>query len=90
MNVAGHDIGVCSWSLGPKDAADLMRMVRELKLSHVQLALSPLVALDAAGRKAWIDALLAAEISITAGMIGFPGEDYSTIAHPPDRRIHAR
>ena len=24
MNIAGHDIGVCSWSLRPKDTADLI------------------------------------------------------------------
>jgi L-ribulose-5-phosphate 3-epimerase len=79
MNLAGHDIGVCSWSLQPKDTADLARMVQQLKLSHVQLAISPLLALGTAQRKERVDQIRAAGLTITAGMISFPGEDYSTI-----------
>src|SRR5437016_2387884 len=79
MNLAGHDIGVCSWSLAPKDTADLIRMLRQLKLSHLQLAIAPLIGLEAVARKGQIEELRGAGITITAGMIGFPGEDYSTI-----------
>src|SRR4051812_38882096 len=79
MNLSGHDIGVCSWSLAPKDTADLIQMLRQVELSHVQLAIGPLIALEASARKAPLDQLRAADITITAGMIGFPGEDYSTI-----------
>ena len=79
MNISGHDIGVCSWSLAPKDTADLIQMLRQLDLAHVQLAIGPLIALEISARQAQFDQLRAAGITITAGMIGFPGEDYSTI-----------
>ena len=53
MNLAGHDIGVCSWSLAPKDAADLIAMMgRAESSSHLQLAIAPLIGLDAGARKA--------------------------------------
>ena len=45
MNIAGHDIGVCSWSLRPGDMGELVAKVRELGLGHVQLALEPLLLL---------------------------------------------
>src|SRR2546430_1052606 len=79
MNVAGHEIGVCSWSLAPKDTADLIQMLRQLDLAHVQLAIGPLIALEISARQAQFDQLRAAGIPTPAGMIGFPGEDYSTI-----------
>jgi L-ribulose-5-phosphate 3-epimerase len=80
MNLAGHDIGVCSWSLKPKSAAELIGHLDALGLDHVQLALVPLLQMDEATRQAEVDALNAAEVSITAGMIGFDGENYATIA----------
>jgi sugar phosphate isomerase/epimerase len=79
MNLAGHDIGVCSWSLAPKDIADLVRTLQQLRLSHVQLAIALQIGLEASARKANFDALRSAGISVTAGMVGFAGEDYSTI-----------
>src|SRR5690348_9648149 len=79
MNLAGHDIGVCSWSLVPKDSADLIQMMRQADLAHVQLAIGPLIAMESSARKTQLDQLRAAGLTITAGMIGFPGEDYSTI-----------
>src|SRR5438128_543476 len=79
MNLAGHDIGVCSWSLAPKNIAELIPMMRQLKLSHLQLAIAPLIALSETARNAEMEQLRAAGITITAGMIGFSGEDYSTI-----------
>ena len=42
MNIAGHDIAVCSWSLQPRDTGDLIASIKRLGLSHVQLALWPL------------------------------------------------
>ena len=79
MNLAGHDIGVCSWSLAPSGTAELIRSLEQLKLSHVQLAIAPLLGIEAPARKDQVEQLRAAGITITAGMIGFPGEDYSTI-----------
>ena len=79
MNLAGHDIGVCSWSLQPNDTADVIKKMQQLNLSHVQLSLPPLMAMEESARGPQVDQLRAAGLTITAGMIAFPGEDYSTI-----------
>jgi sugar phosphate isomerase/epimerase len=80
MNIAGHDIGVCSWSLQPKNLAELAVQIRQLGLSHVQLGLAGLLELDETARQQELDQLRRAEIAIMATMMSFPGEDYATIA----------
>jgi len=80
MKIAGHDIGVCSWSLQPKDMADLIPQVRHLGLSHIQLALAPLLAMDSGRQYDELSVLRDSGLSLTATMLSFPGEDYSTIA----------
>jgi sugar phosphate isomerase/epimerase len=80
MQIDGHDIGVCSWSLKPADLCDLVAKVRKTGLSHVQLALSDLVAADAAARDAMIATIRESGLNLTATMISFSGEDYTTIA----------
>ncbi len=80
MNIGGHEIGVCSWSLRPKGLSDLVAQVKPLGLSHVQLALGPLLMLDDKRKHQELGHLRAAGLTLTAGMIAFPGEDYSTIA----------
>jgi sugar phosphate isomerase/epimerase len=80
MNIAGHDIGVCSWSLHPKGTPDLIDSVKRLRLSHVQLALWPLVKMDDKQKHQELGLLRASGLTFTAGMIGFPSEDYTTIA----------
>lgn len=80
MQIAGHDIAVCSWSLQPKDMADLLGQIRMLGLEHVQLAMGPLLELDEAARQAALERLAASGVSVTAGMMAFSGEDYSTVA----------
>jgi sugar phosphate isomerase/epimerase len=79
MKVRGHDIGVCSWSLRPSGMADLLEKVRRLGLDHVHLAHAPLLALDQATRDAELHLLRNSGVKITAGMIRFDGEDYSTL-----------
>lgn len=79
MNIQGHDIAVCSWSLQPKDTADLISKVKELGLEHVQIGLLPLVLLDDKRRLADIALLEKSGLTFTSGMMSFPGEDYSTI-----------
>ncbi len=79
MQIRGHVVGVCSWSLQPRDAADLVARVRQLGLEHVQLALGPLLEMDPPAREAELRTLHESGIKLTAGMISFPGEDYSTI-----------
>src|SRR5438105_8121280 len=80
MNIAGHDIGVCSWSLASKDTADLIANVRKLGLAHVQIALGNLVMLDDKRKYQELGLLRNSGLIFTAGMSGFPDEDYSTIA----------
>jgi L-ribulose-5-phosphate 3-epimerase len=81
MNIAGHDVGVCSWSLHPKDTADLVAQVKQAGLSHVQLGLAGLSVLDDKRKLHELDHLRQAGITVTGGMVGFQGEDYSTIAN---------
>ncbi len=83
MNIGGHTIGVCSWSLHPKDTADLVTQTKQAGLSHVQLGLAGLSVLDDKRKLHELDHLQAAGIAITGGMVGFQGEDYSTIANIP-------
>lgn len=79
MQIRGHDIGVCSWSLQPSGIGELVAQVKQLGLSHVQLALGPLIGLDQKLKLHEIARLRASGLSLTGGMIAFPGEDYSTI-----------
>jgi L-ribulose-5-phosphate 3-epimerase len=79
MNIAGFDIAVCSWSLRPRGAQDIISQTRKLGLNHVQLAVRPLLELDPQSRKAEIDLLRQSGLTFTAGMIDYPGEDYSTL-----------
>jgi sugar phosphate isomerase/epimerase len=80
MNISGHDIAVCSWSLHPKDMGDLTVKVRELGLDRVQLGMLSLVQLDDKRKNHEVGHLIASRIRCAMGMISFPGEDYSTIA----------
>jgi len=80
MNLSGHDIGVCSWSLHPKDMADLIAMVKQVGLSHIQLGMLEYIDMPDDQRTRELAQLRDSGIAVTAGMIGFPGEDYSTIA----------
>jgi sugar phosphate isomerase/epimerase len=60
--------------------AELVDSVRQLGLSHVHLALGRLIFLDDKQKHMELGHLRASGLTFTAGMIGFPGEDYSTIA----------
>jgi L-ribulose-5-phosphate 3-epimerase len=59
---------------------ELVQSVGELGLSHVHLALAPLLFLDDKHKHFELGQLRSAGLSLTAGMIAFPGEDYSTLA----------
>ena len=79
MQIGGHDIGVCSWSLRPKDLGELVAHMQALDLRHVQLALRPILFLDDKRKHQELGHLRNAGVTITAGMIEFPGEDYASI-----------
>lgn len=71
-------LAVCSWSLQPDSPATLVARVRETGLTRVQLALDPI----RENPQVWGgvgEALRQAGIEIVSGMIGFVGEDYSTM-----------
>ncbi len=80
MQIDGHDIGVCSWSLQPRDMADLVAQMKQLGLEDVQLALGALVQLDDKRKHQELGALRNGGIKFTGGMMGFADEDYGTIA----------
>src|SRR4051794_36035300 len=80
MQVRGHDIGVCSWSLHPRDTTELISRVKLCGLEHIQLALGPLLDKDDAARGADLEQIKASGLKLTATMIGFSGEDYTSIA----------
>ena len=80
MKIAGHDIGVCSWSLAPKGTTELIANVKKLGLQHVQIALGNVAMMDDKRRYHELGLLKNSGLIFTAGMVGFPGEDYSTIA----------
>jgi len=70
----GNPIGVCSWSLG-SDVDVLAALKDRTGLDHIHLATGP--ALDDGGM--FIDAIQEQGWIITATMVGFPQEDYSTL-----------
>jgi sugar phosphate isomerase/epimerase len=80
MQIQSHDLGVCSWSLHPKDMADLVGQVKQLGLSHMQLAVVPIAMLDDKRKHFELGQLRSSGIQLTATMMHFPGEDYSSIA----------
>jgi L-ribulose-5-phosphate 3-epimerase len=80
MQIRSRDLAVCSWSLPGDGLRELVQSVRDLGLSHIQLALAPLLFLDDKRKYFEFGQLRQSGLTITAGMIAFPGEDYSTLA----------
>lgn len=71
-------IGVCSWSLEPASAGDLVEKLRGVGADSVQLGLDPL-------RTSWdlkevVSALAKGGMEVVSGMMTMAGEDYSTPA----------
>jgi L-ribulose-5-phosphate 3-epimerase len=79
MQIHSHPIGVCSWSLQPRDMEDLVSKVQQLGLQHMQLAFGELVQLDDKRKHQELGHLRRSGIQLTGGMMGFAGEDYSSI-----------
>ncbi len=72
-------LAVCSWSLEPASADDLLKKLAATGLRRLQIALDP-VRVNAAG--AWTDfaAKAAAQgVTLISGMMGTIGEDYKTL-----------
>jgi sugar phosphate isomerase/epimerase len=71
-------LAVCSWSLQPRDGAELLEHVRALGIPRVQLALDPIRTQPAAWAQ-FEAACTQAGVQIVSGMFGTVGEDYSTL-----------
>lgn len=71
-------LGVCSWSLRPRDPAALAAEVRAAGLDAVQLALVPMLE-DPRHWSGGVETLRGAGIRILSGMMATLGEDYSTL-----------
>lgn len=84
MQLHGHPIAICSWSLQPKSMAELVAKVKSVGVGHVQLALADLSQMEPAERQAELAELKASGLQLTGGMIHFAGEDYSSIARIRD------
>ena len=71
-------LGVCSWSMLPENAADMARIMQELGLRKLQLGLVP--HRDDAGIVDGVpDALAGVDARVVSGMFGTVGEDYATM-----------
>lgn len=71
-------LAVCSWSLQPSSADDLIAKLGQTRIRNVQLALDPLRENPAAWGRA-PELLQQAQITIVSGMFGCVGEDYTTL-----------
>lgn len=80
MQLHGHTIAVCSWSLQPKSMAELVGKVKQVGLNHMQLALADLSQMEPANRQKELAELKSSGVQLTGGMLHFHGEDYSSIA----------
>jgi len=71
-------LAVCTWSLQPNSPEELIGKLKQIGVPRVQLALDPIREQP----KVWHsvgEQLRAAGFSIVSGMIGFVGEDYTTM-----------
>jgi len=71
-------LAVCSWSLQPKGASELIAGMQAIGLSRIQLGLEPLLTPTDAWRDTF-NRLRDAGMKVVSGMMGCVGEDYTTI-----------
>jgi L-ribulose-5-phosphate 3-epimerase len=75
------EIGVCTWSLRTWDAGALQQAIKAQGLHAVHLGLGDVLKLPVAQQAAALDAYRRWDLAITATMIHFVGEDYSSLAN---------
>jgi L-ribulose-5-phosphate 3-epimerase len=71
-------LAVCSWSLQPNTPEELVAKLKQIGIPRVQLALDPIREKPQVWARVG-EQLAAAGFSIVSGMIGFVGEDYTTM-----------
>lgn len=72
-------IAVCSWSLEPKNADDLLQKLSQTGVKRLQLALDPVRSDEGGGWKDVAGKCQAAGVTLVSGMFGTKGEDYTTL-----------
>ena len=78
MPVQPHAIGVCSWSLQVKSVPELRALLDRLGVNVIQIACGDPHHASWEEGDAMPVAARAAGFEMTAAMLGFPGEDYTT------------
>jgi len=78
--MARRQLGVCSWSLQVGSVPELVRLVSEVGAEVVQIGLGDPNHGSWSEGEAFLDALRASGLRLSATMIGFPGEDYTSPA----------
>jgi L-ribulose-5-phosphate 3-epimerase len=77
-SVAPYAVGICSWSLQVKSIPELRRLLDSLGVDVIQIACGDPVHASWDEGEEMPAAARAAGFRITAAMLGFPGEDYTT------------
>jgi L-ribulose-5-phosphate 3-epimerase len=72
-------LGVCSWSLEPDSAEDLLDKLAGTGLTRLQIALDPLRENPGGKWAAFADLSARRGVTSVSGMMGMIGEDYSTL-----------
>jgi L-ribulose-5-phosphate 3-epimerase len=78
MSVEPYEVGVCSWSLQVKSVPELKRFLDQLGTNVIQIACGDPVHAEWAEGDGMPAAARSAGFRMTAAMLGFPGEDYTT------------
>lgn len=79
MIISSQQIGVCSWSLQPTSAKDLVDKLAKLQLNTIQLNLMPLIRQEKGWGDDTIDLLTQAGVHIVSGMFGPLGENQAAL-----------
>ena len=74
------ELGVCSWSLQATSVTELKRLMLDVGVAVVQIGLGDPTHGSWEEGDGLVRALLDAKLDISATMIGFPGEDYTSPA----------
>jgi L-ribulose-5-phosphate 3-epimerase len=72
-------LAVCSWSLQPASADDLLARLAETGLSRVQIALDPIRANTGGAWNNFASLCASRGVTCVSGMLGTVGEDYTTL-----------
>src|SRR4051812_6902662 len=73
-----YALGVCSWSLQVSSVPELRRLLDRLGVNVIQIACGDPVHASWDEGEGMPEAARAAGFEMTAAMLGFPGEDYTT------------